>query len=245
MSSTGPGGGAMNYVLQPKFEKSRDQSLKMGLLGYKKFQKYYNDALGYQKPYADFGTDSLNSFKSWTENPTVNDPSYDFRLNEGRKTVENSAAAKGGALSGNALRAITDYGQDYASREYGNEFQRWLQRIGLGHTAASNMSNIDAARAGQTLSAAIGAGQNWFNQTLASAQEIRQAEAGLNNILQSWIPAQYGGGKPTEGAGQGSSGGDFLNSWNSSGGSEGWGDSMMSQYGSGSSGGFSSGYGGY
>jgi hypothetical protein len=211
MSSTGPGGGAMNYVLQPKLKKSQGQALQLGLMGYKKFREGYKKAAEYQKPYADFGTDSLNSFNAWTENPTVNDPSYDFRLNEGRKTLENSAAARGGALSGNALRAITDYGQDYASREYGNEFQRWLQRIGLGHAAASNLSNMESAQAGQTLSSAIGAGQNWFNNTLNSAAEIRNAELGLNSILQSWMPASFGGGGNTGGGGfSGSSGGGSM-----------------------------------
>jgi len=230
----------MNYVLQPKFKKARNQALAMSERGITDLNKYYDKALGYQQPYSDFGTKSLGEFQGWLDNPTFNQ-NYDWRVNEGLKGVENSAAARGGALSGNALRAITDYGQGAASQEYGNEFNRWLARLGIGQGAAANMSNIDSSRGSQLLGARTGQGQNWFNQTLASAQEIRQAEAGLNNILQSWIPAQFGGGKPTQGAGQGSSG-DFLNSWNSSGGSEGWGNSMLSQYGQGYGSGFSGGY---
>jgi hypothetical protein len=189
----GPGGGFMNYVLQPKLEKSRDQALQLGLMGYKKFREDYDKALEQQQPYADFGSESLGEFKGWLDDPTFNQ-NYDWRVNEGLKGVENSAAARGGALSGNALRAITDYGQNAASQEYGNEFNRWLARLGIGQGAANNMSNLYGSRGSQTLNAAMGAGQNWFNNTLNSAAEIRQAEEGLTDILQSWMPASFGGG---------------------------------------------------
>ncbi len=190
----GFGGGAMNYVLQPKLEKSRDQALQLGFKGYGRFKKDYEYALAQQQPYADYGTETLNQFEQWTANPTFSDPSYNWRFDEGQRAVENSAAAKGGQLSGNALRAIADYGQGAASQEYGNEFNRWLQRLGIGMTGANNMSNLYGQRGTQTLNAAIGGGQNWFNNNLQSAAEIRQAEQGLNNILQSWIPSSYGGG---------------------------------------------------
>ena len=234
---SGPGGGAMNLVLQPKLKKAKNQALWYAEKGIKDLNKNYDNALSYQRPYADFGTSSLNEFQGWLDNPEFSDPSYNWRFNEGQKAVENSAAARGGALSGNALRAVTDYGQNAASGEYGNEFARWMQRLGIGSSAAANMSNIDTSRGSQLLSARTGMGQNAFNNTLASAAEIRMAEQGLNNILQSWIPAQFGGGKPTSsGSGpSGVSGGDsdFMSSWNSGGGSSGWGSRMMSQYGGG------------
>lgn len=53
------------------------------------------------------------------------DPGYAFRQSEGMKGVENSAAARGGLLSGAALKAIQKYGQDLASQEYGNAYQRF------------------------------------------------------------------------------------------------------------------------
>lgn len=51
-------------------------------------------------------------------------PGYTFRLAEGMKGVENSAAARGGLLSGAALKATQRYGQDFASNEYNNWFQQ-------------------------------------------------------------------------------------------------------------------------
>jgi hypothetical protein len=190
----GPGGGAMNYVLQPKFKKERGAALIMGEQGISDLNKYYDKSLGYQKPYADFGSKSLGEFQGWLDNPEFSDPSYSWRFDEGQRAVDNSAAARGGALSGNALRDLTNYGQGAASQEYGNEFQRWLQRLGIGQGAADNMSNIDTNRGSQILNTRTGLGQNWFNNTLNSAAEIRQAELGLNSILQSWIPSSFGGG---------------------------------------------------
>lgn len=64
------------------------------------------------------------------------DPGYAFRLSEGMKALERSAAARGGLLSGGAGKAFQRYGQDLASQEYGNAFDRFQReraaRAGLG-----------------------------------------------------------------------------------------------------------------
>lgn len=52
------------------------------------------------------------------------DPGYQFRMDEGMKGVEGSAAARGGLLSGAAQKAIQKYGQNFASNEFGNAWQR-------------------------------------------------------------------------------------------------------------------------
>jgi hypothetical protein len=53
------------------------------------------------------------------------DPGYAFRLSEGMKALEGRAAARGGLLSGNTLKGITNYGQSAASQEYTNAFNRY------------------------------------------------------------------------------------------------------------------------
>ena len=45
------------------------------------------------------------------------DPGYAFRLSQGMSALNNSAAARGGMISGNALRAAQDYGQQAGSQE--------------------------------------------------------------------------------------------------------------------------------
>jgi hypothetical protein len=58
----------------------------------------------------------------------ANDPGVAFRLQEGRNALESSAAARGGALSGPALAALQRQGQELASQEYGNAWQRAAQQ---------------------------------------------------------------------------------------------------------------------
>lgn len=53
------------------------------------------------------------------------DPGYMFRLQEGYKALQRAGAAKGLALSGAQAKALTDYGQNFASNEYGNAYNRF------------------------------------------------------------------------------------------------------------------------
>jgi len=46
-------------------------------------------------------------------------PGYQFRLGEGVKAVERSAAARGSLQSGAAMKAVQRYGEGLASEEYG------------------------------------------------------------------------------------------------------------------------------
>ena len=52
------------------------------------------------------------------------DPGFQFRLNEGLKAIQRSASAKGTLLGGDTMKALERYGQDYASNEYGNAYNR-------------------------------------------------------------------------------------------------------------------------
>jgi hypothetical protein len=58
----------------------------------------------------------------------ANDPGVAFRLAEGRKALEGSAAAKGGLLSGPTLAALQRQGQELSSQEYSNAFARAAQQ---------------------------------------------------------------------------------------------------------------------
>lgn len=55
------------------------------------------------------------------------DPSYQFRLGEGMKALQRSAAARGTLLTGGTARALENYGQGAASQEYQNAYNRALQ----------------------------------------------------------------------------------------------------------------------
>jgi len=53
------------------------------------------------------------------------DPGYAFRMSEGMKALDRSEAARGGLLSGATLKGAQRYGQDLASQEYQNAFNRY------------------------------------------------------------------------------------------------------------------------
>lgn len=163
----------------------------------------------YQKlaPYQSF---SMAQFQA--------DPGYSFRMSEGVKALERSAAARGLLQSGGTLKGITQYGQDLASAEYQNAFSRYLTErqarlgpyeflTGVGQAAAAGQSaNIgstgaalaDIATQRGNIQAARSMGTaNAFGDALSN---IGTAAAGYGvsqpymNYLASITPATGGGG---------------------------------------------------
>ena len=55
-------------------------------------------------------------------------PGYQFRLEQGLKTIRRGAAAGSGFASGATFKALSTYGQDMASQEYQSAYDRALQR---------------------------------------------------------------------------------------------------------------------
>lgn len=111
------------------------------------------------------------------------DPGYGFRLDEGMKALERSAAARGGLLSGATLRGTQELGQNLASQEYQNAFNRYqvnranqlnpLQSLyGAGQTSANTLT----AAAGQT-------GQGMANAQMAGGQARASGYLGMANAL--------------------------------------------------------------
>lgn len=101
------------------------------------------------------------------------DPGYAFRQAEGMKALERSAAARGGLMSGSALKGIQRFGQDLASQEYTNAFNRYqveraarlnpLQSLmGSGQSSANTLTSA-AGQYGQT------SAQNAYNAGAARA----------------------------------------------------------------------------
>ena len=89
------------------------------------------------------------------------DPGYAFRLSEGMKGLNAQAAARGGMISGAALKAAENYGQQAGSQEYQNAFNRYqtnrnnqiapLQSLYAGGQAAAAGSAASAANLGSNL----------------------------------------------------------------------------------------------
>lgn len=120
--------------------------------------KMYQENAARQQPWLEAGQGALNKltaavdYKPFGMDQFKADPGYAFRLGEGQKALERSAAARGGLISGGALKAATRYGQDAASQEYTNAFNRYqteraamlnpLQSLaGVGQTTAQQLGS--------------------------------------------------------------------------------------------------------
>ena len=101
------------------------------------------------------------------------DPGYQFRLSEGMKALENSASARGNLLSGGTLKGIQRYGQDMASQEYQNAFNRYqAERAGTLNPYQS------LAGVGQSTANTLGTmGMNYANQAGEAYQGAANARA--------------------------------------------------------------------
>jgi hypothetical protein len=116
-------------------------------------------------PFMEAGKTALNkliplatNYTPFDYNAMTADPGYGFRLSEGQKAIDRQAAARGGLISGSALKAATRYGQDMGSQEYSNAFNRYqternaqlnpLQSLaGMGQTTATNLGTMGASNA--------------------------------------------------------------------------------------------------
>ena len=85
-------------------------------------------AAGYgsaNQPFSMAGFDPNSLMRNFGAADFQTDPGYNFRLSEGLKALDRQAAARGGMMSGAALKAAGRFGGDLASQEYGNAFNRF------------------------------------------------------------------------------------------------------------------------
>lgn len=142
-------------------------------------REIYNQTRADYEPWRQAGVGALSKLgdadymRDFTASDFQADPGYDFRMKEGMKALERSAAARGSLGSGGTLKALTRYGQDYASNEYQNAYNRFnadrdrrFSRLsslaGIGQTATGAVGNAGANYAGQ-------AGQNMMGAANAQA----------------------------------------------------------------------------
>jgi len=107
-------------------------------------------AANYGKYAKDFGMSDFTT-----------DPGYQFRLEQGMKALNASAAAKGMGVSGANIKGATEYGQNMGSQEYQNAFNRYntnraaqldpLFKLYTGGQAAAAGSAAGAANLGANL----------------------------------------------------------------------------------------------
>lgn len=83
-------------------------------------------------PWYKAGTDALGKLQTKIDvgpGDFKKSPGYQFRLDEGQKAISRSAAARGGALSGAAVKESLRYGQNFATADYDNFLRRYYDSL--------------------------------------------------------------------------------------------------------------------
>lgn len=110
------------------------------------------------------------------------DPSYKFRLDQGTNALQSGAAAQGGLLSGATQKALLDYGQQAASQEYSNAYNRSNADQTNQYNRLSNLIGIGQNAAAQVGNAGAQTGQAVANNTMQGANALAAGQvASANN----------------------------------------------------------------
>ena len=122
--------------------------------------------------------------EKFTGQDIYRDPSYGFRLSEGEKLLRARQAAGGNRWGSQAMKDITNYGQEAASQEFGNAYSRFMQQkeqlynrlsgiAGMGQGATSQAAGLGQSTAsgmsGNISQGYAGAGGNYANAGTALA----------------------------------------------------------------------------
>lgn len=169
-------------------------------------EQMYNDQVSRSQPYLNAGNVANNQYlqylglggspqaanygmyaQPFSMKNFQQDPGYTFRLGEGLKAINQQFAGRGGIGSGAALKAISNYGQNAASQEYQNAYNRYYNdrnqmlaplseltnrgynasnQLGqFGQNYANAMTDIYSGQGNAQAAGTVGQA-NAFNQTL-------------------------------------------------------------------------------
>ena len=148
--------------------------------------KMFQEQQALEKPWLDVGKNALARLSTglerggefgtpFTQTNWQQDPGYAFRLEEGQRALDRSAAARGGLISGNALKAAQRYGQAMGSQEYQNAFDRYYRER---EAMLNPLQSL--ARVGQTTAQSLGGAAGRYGESagaLASQTGASSANA--------------------------------------------------------------------
>jgi hypothetical protein len=142
-------------------------------------RRMYEEGVARTQPFYEAGVNALPGYlkgvgaggdlvRGFTQADYQADPGYAFRLSEGQKALDRSAAARGGLMSGGALKAAARFGQDMGSQEFGRAYDRFRDTQGLQRNALAGVVGFAPTAAGSMTSAgqsyASGAGPQMYQQ---------------------------------------------------------------------------------
>lgn len=123
------------------------------------------------------------------------DPGLAFRMQQGQRALESSAAARGGLLSGGTGKALVEYGQNFGSQEFANAYNRFnadrdrrFNRLsslaGIGQTATRDVASQGSQVAGNIGNYQTQTGNAQAGGYIAQGNAINQGIGTIGNWFQ-------------------------------------------------------------
>lgn len=187
-------GGAFNYAGASKaagaMESSASEARRLQEYQYRQSRKDYEPWLqtGQRALQQMYKLEGMTAEERAAEVKKV--PGYQFRLDEGLKSLQRSALA--GSLTGSTYKGLMQYGQEYASDEYSKYYNRLASMAGLGQTAVSDISHLGAQSAAQQGGYLQSAGQARASGYLGQSNVIGSTLGQLASAYQQY-PTNGGG----------------------------------------------------
>ena len=124
------------------------------------------------------------------------DPGYEFRKQEGINALMAAGAAAGNFGSGNMGVALQDYGQNIASQEFQNVYNRLAGLSGTGQVQSQQIGNLGISTAGNMGNFLNQAGQNIAQGQIAGSNALWGGVRDLSRGLGAYAMFGGGGGAP-------------------------------------------------
>lgn len=179
-----------DYIQARAAQNAADEQRKTAQEAMQLQERMYNQSRQDQTPWMDAGREGLGGLMSrmkmgdfdtaYDPNNVQLDPGFNFRMSEGQKALERSAAAKGGLRGGAFQKGLARYSQGLASQEYGNAFGRNLQNFGAQQSENQNRYGryYNVAAMGQNAASGLGTlGTNFANSASNLYGNIGNANA--------------------------------------------------------------------
>ena len=209
------GSAITGYMSNKAAENAADKSAEATMASVAEQRRQYDTSRADYPPYIAAGTGAVNRLGAGVmaggefgstmpfdfQYDQDADPGTAFRMSEGVKALDRSAASRGGLLSGATLRGVQRYGQDLGSQEFQNAFNRYttgfnantgernqlFNRLsgvaGTGQTAVRDVTAQGAATAGNIGNAYMTDAANQGNAGMAAAGMRSSAFGGAANAL--------------------------------------------------------------
>lgn len=133
------------------------------------------------QPWMQAGQNALANLQD--PNAFQQSPGFNFLRQQGMQGIERSAAARGGATGGNALKALAEFQTGLAQQDYGNWWNRQSNLAGVGQNATQSVGAFGAQTAGNIGNALMNGGEARASGIVGGANALSQW---LSGAVDQW-----------------------------------------------------------